>query len=187
MGFEGTVVLVSHDRRFLENVTTRTVSVRDGKCDVYPGGFRDFTAAAGKRTAAATSPKKSEKSEKSEKAKAHEQTVSRSEPIAKLDRKAAFEQEKASARALERKQKRAAELEDLIAAAEAKVNTLRDQLKEDPAGNWEKVANLAREEQSLSKRIDTLMAEWSILQEELAPAPPGAAQVKTHDNKGARP
>src|SRR5262249_32892438 len=43
VGFEGTVLLVSHDRRFLENVTTRIVSVRDGQCDVYPGGFRDFT------------------------------------------------------------------------------------------------------------------------------------------------
>src|SRR6202012_4535366 len=29
VGFEGTVVLVSHDRRFLENVTTRIVAVRD--------------------------------------------------------------------------------------------------------------------------------------------------------------
>src|SRR5208337_3856364 len=28
-GFDGTVILVSHDRRFLENVTTRIVSVRD--------------------------------------------------------------------------------------------------------------------------------------------------------------
>jgi ATP-binding cassette subfamily F protein 3 len=26
IGFEGTVILVSHDRRFLENVTTRTIS-----------------------------------------------------------------------------------------------------------------------------------------------------------------
>ena len=41
-GFEGTVLLVSHDRRFLENVTTRIVSVREGVADVYPGGFKDF-------------------------------------------------------------------------------------------------------------------------------------------------
>ncbi|HXR11370.1 MAG TPA: ABC-F family ATP-binding cassette domain-containing protein, partial [Gaiellaceae bacterium] len=42
MSFEGTVILVSHDRRFLENVTTPVVSVRDGKADTYPGGFRDY-------------------------------------------------------------------------------------------------------------------------------------------------
>src|SRR5512140_2934295 len=45
VGYGGTVILVSHDRRFLENVTTRIVSVRDGACDVYPGGFRDFVDA----------------------------------------------------------------------------------------------------------------------------------------------
>ncbi|WP_437575038.1 ABC-F family ATP-binding cassette domain-containing protein [Sorangium sp. So ce887] len=41
-GFEGTVLLVSHDRRFLEQVTTRTVAVREGRVDIYPGGFRDY-------------------------------------------------------------------------------------------------------------------------------------------------
>ncbi|MGO9714179.1 MAG: ABC-F family ATP-binding cassette domain-containing protein, partial [Polyangiaceae bacterium] len=45
VGFEGTVILVSHDRRFLENTTTRIVSVRDGVVDIYPGGFQDFVAA----------------------------------------------------------------------------------------------------------------------------------------------
>src|ERR1019366_2405883 len=44
-GFEGTVVLVSHDRRFLENVSPRVVRLRDGVADVYPGGFRDFERA----------------------------------------------------------------------------------------------------------------------------------------------
>src|SRR5260370_12448478 len=52
IGFEGTVILVSHDRRFLENVTTRTISIRDGSCDVYPGGFRDFIEASQKKTRA---------------------------------------------------------------------------------------------------------------------------------------
>src|SRR4029079_15282842 len=41
-GFEGTVILVSHDRRFLQGVTTRVIHVRDGHVDIYPGGFRDY-------------------------------------------------------------------------------------------------------------------------------------------------
>ena len=45
-GFDGTVFLVSHDRRFLENTTTRIVSVRDGVVDIYPGGFRGASVAA---------------------------------------------------------------------------------------------------------------------------------------------
>src|SRR5580658_412640 len=47
VGFEGTVILVSHDRRFLESTTTRIVSVRDGQVDVYPAGFRDYAASHG--------------------------------------------------------------------------------------------------------------------------------------------
>ncbi len=42
VGFEGTVIVASHDRRFLENVTTRIVSVRSGRADAYPGTFRDY-------------------------------------------------------------------------------------------------------------------------------------------------
>ena len=37
LGFEGTVLFVSHDRRFLENVATRIVAVRDSVVEVYPG------------------------------------------------------------------------------------------------------------------------------------------------------
>src|SRR4051812_7511403 len=38
VGFEGTVILVSHDRRFLETVSPPTVSFQDGKADIYEGG-----------------------------------------------------------------------------------------------------------------------------------------------------
>ncbi len=54
VGFEGTVILVSHDRRFLENVTTRIVQVRDGRADVYPGGFKDYEATARKESKSST-------------------------------------------------------------------------------------------------------------------------------------
>ncbi len=170
MGFEGTVVLVSHDRRFLENVTTRTISIRDGAWDIYPGGFRDFVEASKKARTRADG----ESARKNENAKARsaEKSSSKSEtkqsPVdERAARRAAFEVEKAEARMVDRKKKRIAELEDLIASAETKVVALREQLKEDPAGNWEKIANLAREEQALSRRIETMMSEWSTLSEQL--------------------
>jgi ATP-binding cassette subfamily F protein 3 len=161
VGFEGTVILVSHDRRFLENVTTRTISMRDGLCDVYPGGFKDFIE-AGRRIRTASEPA----------TEVRQRTKGAARPATPAEegrgaRRANFEQEKAEARAQERKRKRVAELEDLIAGAEAKVATLRDALKEDPAGNWEKIANLAREEQALSKRIEAMLTEWSNLSQEV--------------------
>jgi ATP-binding cassette, subfamily F, member 3 len=150
VGFDGTVILVSHDRRFLENVTTRIVSIRDGVCDVYPGGFRDFVDAG--HRAARDLERTREKTE-------------RTEAADKALRKTAFEQSKEKARHAERKKRRIAELEDLIAGAERKVAALRDELKSDPGGDWERVANLASEEQALAKRIDAMVAEWSALSE----------------------
>ncbi|HEX9296808.1 MAG TPA: ABC-F family ATP-binding cassette domain-containing protein [Polyangiaceae bacterium] len=159
VGFEGTVLLVSHDRRFLENVTTRTISIRDGACDVYPGGFRDFID-AGQRKRESSAPLAGEKTKgKAPPAKGEDERATR---------RAAFQQDKADARAAERRKKRVAELEDLIAGAETKVAALREKLKEDPGGNWEKIANLAREEQALSRRIESMMSEWSALCEQVA-------------------
>ncbi|HKQ71539.1 MAG TPA: ABC-F family ATP-binding cassette domain-containing protein, partial [Polyangiaceae bacterium] len=160
--FEGTVILVSHDRRFLENVTTRTISVREGRCDIYPGGFADFVDATQRKRAGEASP--AEPSAGKRQGKEPEAKAAGS----RTDRRASFEQEKAGARAIERRKKRVAELEDLISGAESKVATLREQLKEDPGGNWEKIANLAREEQALTKRIESMISEWTSLGEEVA-------------------
>jgi ATP-binding cassette subfamily F protein 3 len=52
VGFEGTVVLISHDRRFLETVTTRTASFGPGGIDLYDGGFKDYADAKLRKLAA---------------------------------------------------------------------------------------------------------------------------------------
>ena len=40
--FEGTVLCVSHDRYFLDRVTTRTVELERGQTREYPGGYSDY-------------------------------------------------------------------------------------------------------------------------------------------------
>jgi ATP-binding cassette, subfamily F, member 3 len=53
VGFEGTVVLISHDRRFLETVTTRTASFSAAHgIDLYDGGFKDYAEAKQRKLAA---------------------------------------------------------------------------------------------------------------------------------------
>jgi ATP-binding cassette subfamily F protein 3 len=42
--FEGTLVLVSHDRHFLKAVTDRTILVDDGKIQIFEGGYEEFLA-----------------------------------------------------------------------------------------------------------------------------------------------
>jgi len=42
--YEGTLLVVSHDRYFLDKVATRVVEMRDGRLESYPGSFADFWA-----------------------------------------------------------------------------------------------------------------------------------------------
>jgi ATP-binding cassette subfamily F protein 3 len=150
VSFEGTVLFVSHDRRFLENVATRIVSVRDGKVDIYPGGFSDFVSA--------TEPKKAEEP-KVPPARAKSMPPPRSDE----DGRAKHEAQKQQARERERHKRRVKELEDLIAAGEKQLAEMRAKLREDPGGDWEKLAELAAEEQAVAQKVEAMMAEWEQL------------------------
>jgi ATP-binding cassette subfamily F protein 3 len=150
VSFEGTVILVSHDRRFLENVTTRVVSVRDGNADVYQGGFRDFER-QGRAAVQAPAPKQPE--------------LGKKEKDRAVDR---YEEQKQAARTLEKKKRRVQELEAAIATGEKELDVLRGKLKAAPGDDWEKLAKMAQEEQSLQKKVDSMLVEWARLSEEIA-------------------
>jgi ATP-binding cassette subfamily F protein 3 len=186
-GFEGTVVLVSHDRRFLEGVTTRTISVKNGEVDIHNGGFADFAASLARAEAAAerdaaeaelAAPSSRDEAPRRERSvrrsastipraagdEGRAQAGASDDPAAK---RRAFEAEKAAARALDRKKKRVRELEAQIAEGEAKLGRMRDELKQDHGGDWAKLAKLAGEEQALAARVDAAMTEWMALSEEV--------------------
>jgi ATP-binding cassette subfamily F protein 3 len=42
LGYTGTVVIVSHDRFFLDRLVHRVIEIRDGRCRDYPGNYSDF-------------------------------------------------------------------------------------------------------------------------------------------------
>ncbi len=165
IGFEGTVILVSHDRRFLENVTTRIVSVRDGVADVYPGGFRDYVAAHAPKP----EPVADRKRPNQKRVERDERSRSAAEKVAPEAEKAkAYEAQRQQARAVERKKRRVEELEKSIARGETELGELRTILRSAPGDDWEKLAKMAREEQALAKRIELMMTEWTQLSGELA-------------------
>ena len=160
VGFEGTVILVSHDRRFLDTVTTRVISVRDAKVEIFPGGFSDF--------ASSTKPREEKKDRKPEasSARGNQAKSPSNAPPAALDeaaRKKQHEAQKLKAREREKQQRRVKELEDLIAAGEKQLVVMRAKLKEDPGGDWAKLAQLASEEQAVARKVDVMMAEWEKL------------------------
>jgi len=49
--FQGAILLISHDRRVLDAVTTRTLELHDGRLDSYDGGYATYLEAKAEREA----------------------------------------------------------------------------------------------------------------------------------------
>jgi len=173
LGFDGTLLFVSHDRRLLETVSTRTVAFTAAGIDVYEGGFADYVAALHRQRAAreTRAPAPPPKKPKQEPAAPADRQVSGRRPSAGLPDGAAAAERHAARRAaqreLERKRRRVSELETAIAASEAELEVLRTKLKDGAGEDWEKLHDWARQEQAESKKLERLMADWLTLSEEL--------------------
>ena len=160
VGFEGTVIVASHDRRFLENVTTRVVTVRSGRAEAYPGSFRDYEEARcslakpAKREAKPVAPREKDPAPK----RATEEET----------RKVQYEAQRQAARAGEKRKRRIGELEVAIAAGERELDTLRGKLKEAPTDGWEQLTKMANDERALTRQVDAMLMEWARLSEETA-------------------
>jgi ATP-binding cassette subfamily F protein 3 len=177
IGFEGTVLLVSHDRRFLENVTTRIVHLRElgggvGRAETYPGGFKDYDDARRASAAKASAEARAEADARKGKGKATPavsngaggaSAAARGEEEAKQK----YEDKRLFARAVEKKKRRIQELETSIASGEKDLEALRGRLRQGPGEDWEKLAKMARDEQVLTKKVDSMLLEWAKLSEDV--------------------
>ncbi len=172
-GFDGTVLLISHDRRFLENVTTRTLYFENGAIDLYDGGFKDFGEARARAAAAEKPPSWQKASQRPAKPERPKPEKANPERAASPPGDRGHREKKAAARELERKSRRAKELETQIAAREAELEQIRGQLRDGATSNWEQLHAWANKERKMSAELDQMLAEWMKLSEELARA--GAA------------
>jgi ATP-binding cassette subfamily F protein 3 len=164
IGFEGTVLLVSHDRRFLENVTTRVVAFTERGIEVFGAGFSDYEATVNRR----------ESNHPAEQGRAPDERGGQPEerrPAPAVSPGGSADEHKArraASRDLEKKRKRAEKLEGDIADGEKELFALREELRQAPGDDWEKLHVLSQKEQALKKRVDSLMTEWERLSIELA-------------------
>jgi ATP-binding cassette subfamily F protein 3 len=152
--FEGSVVLISHDRALLEAVGSRTIVVEDNKLNSYPSGWAEYQRRQDEREAdtdaAAKGAAKQEKAANGNGAAAK-----------RRDDKAA-----------EKAVRKAARLEQRIEKAEADLKAVEEELA-DP-GAW---ANPTRVEQATEKHnaakatVEELVAQWEAAQ--------GAAETTT--------
>jgi len=135
--FEGTVVLVSHDRRFLENVSSRVLAFRTDGIEVFPGGYGQLDVQTPVDPAASCP-----------------------------QRRAHFEANKAASRAQQRKERRFRELEELIDQAEKDLARIQRAMME-AGDDWEKLAKWTAQQQKIETDLAYFMKEWSELGDEL--------------------
>jgi ATP-binding cassette, subfamily F, member 3 len=162
VGFEGTVILVSHDRRFLETVTTRTLSFTPHGVDTFEGGFKDYgDALERKRRADAEADQRNAR-----RPAAPAKTATKPPPAKPLvdDRDA----KKGAHRDVEKKRKRVVELEKQISGLESTLEGFRAELKTAEGGNWERLHELALKDREYNDLLERAMKEWVTLSEELA-------------------
>ncbi|MES5100545.1 ABC-F family ATP-binding cassette domain-containing protein [Agrobacterium sp. BA1120] len=158
-GFSGTVILVSHDRDFLDRTVTSTIApanpdAPDGRWIEYAGGYSDMMA---QRKGASDEKKKADKQEK---AKASAASSSAAEP-SKAKGKLSFKQKFA----LENLPKEMEKAQEEIAKREERMADPNLFAKDPTAFN-----KLAEEMSKLRQKLETMEEEWlelEMLREEL--------------------
>jgi ATP-binding cassette subfamily F protein 3 len=167
IGFAGTVILVSHDRRFLENVTTRTLSFKDGKIDLYEGGFRDYEEALERIRRAEAEGRERPARRRAEPRK--HQAEEPKQPLASGSE--THRARRDQARDVERKRRQLEQLERRSAELESDVAHYKKLLREASGSNWEELHEWAKKERELSGELEKVLAAWLSLSEELGPSP----------------
>ena len=146
--YDGTVLIVSHDRDFLDRIATTTVAMEgNGQAVVYAGGWSDYRAQRAE-TAAATAP-----AEKTAKPAKEAREASKPKP------------QQAGLSFTEKH--RLEELPDVIARLEAEIGKL-EQLLADPELFTREPVKFRKATEALTERQDKLSAaeeEWLELEE----------------------
>lgn len=146
--FEGTFIVVSHDRYLLDNVANKIWFIEDQQIKEYPGTYAEYEEWASKRTYVpkpADTPKKEEKPVEKPKTA----TPDRSSELKKLNQ------------TLQQLENDIAALEQSVKAAEA------DLAKEEVYSNPDRLAEANRVYQQLTPRLLKAQAEWERVAEQV--------------------
>ena len=145
--YTGTVVFVSHDRYFIDQLATSVIEIGGGEVEVFPGNYEDYLWRKNRdasATAVAAAP----------------ETVPTQTATAVVDNKARL-----NPQAMKKLENRASALEKQIASMEQELAALEGQLAN--FVSVEETQRLSTEASSRRERLSTLEAEWTDLVESI--------------------
>lgn len=147
--YEGTVIVVSHDRYFLNELANKIIWLDQGSATVFPGDYDTYyERKTGKAPATSSSP--AEPQTKADKAQR------------RLEREAA----KKTQQEERRRSKKISELEAAITSLELQKSQIEEEMaKPEVYTDGEQIRRLQREADEVSKKIDAAFKEWTSLSE----------------------
>jgi ATP-binding cassette subfamily F protein 3 len=164
VGYGGTLLLISHDRAFLNALVNRVVEVDSGRLREYPGNYDDYLrkkADPKRREPQATKPEQSQ-------APAQSAAPQAAAPLSKQERIAARERERERTRRHKRATRRLAAVEEEIRESEARLEEMAWRLG-DPEihRNPDAIREVETERGEIRSRVDELYREWERLAAEV--------------------
>ena len=149
--FEGTILLVSHDRYLVDRLATQVWELRDGHLDVFAGGYQALLAHR-----RGNEPLTEDSAQEAPESKA-QQEETRPTPLSKNERR--------------RLQQALAEVEDQIGETEYTLQQLASALQEaSTAEHVDRIHSLTIEYAAAEERLTQLMGRWEELAYEQAVA-----------------
>jgi len=158
--FEGSVIIVSHDRYLLDMVADRILVINRGSIEAHQGGWSDFVERKGRRAIFS-----------SEKLPAHASVDSKDQKrkeALKEKRKAHYLKRKARSRREEKLRKDFASVEKEILELEELMEEVSKEIYETDQIAWERLEDLAGEKDRIRTRLAGKMARWEKIAEEIA-------------------
>jgi len=177
--YGGTLIIVSHDRYFVEKLATKIIEIGHGEANVYPGTYTEFLwhkehPADQLPTPKGPTPKQPAKPKSQEPKAQSPQPAGAAGPKGpalhdREERKRLEAERKKAQRAAEALQKRIADLEGRIADRETKVKELEAAMSAPGFyDNRDASKHVIDQHQALMWEVGDLMAQWEALQEHAA-------------------
>jgi len=167
--YGGTLIIVSHDRYFVERLATKIIEIGHGEGTVYPGTYTEFLwhkEHPGTPATQVVVPRPSARPTPALGKKPHGGGPAVSPPATREDRKRDDAERRKQQRARDTLRQRIAEMEVRIAAREAEVKTLESAMSASGFYDDPDAASTAiNRHKALMWEVGDLIAQWEALQE----------------------
>lgn len=151
--FKGTIFFVSHDRYFLNKMSTRIIEIEDKKFNNFEGNYDDYKNEKSK-IIVKSNVKTDIKSESKSNAAVHNQEIKDSNKDWKMQKDEQREKRK--------QENRIIKLEENISELEGKIKELDEKMAQ-AGSNYEEANKLLKQKEEMEAQLEKAMEEWENL------------------------